>query len=265
MNKIQKFIGDLWGLSQVCGWRVALKWWFAVFKNFPQVRKTGNLQSADQALGEGPFIVKLKQYGREFKVSGQQIVSGIREMYVRDVYLRRGWLTIKDGDTVVDLGANVGNFSNLALSFGPDVRVIAVEPNQYMNDAFYQSLGNNPGFLSRTTLVRAFLGEQQNHSLSLLEQSDCSNAPWMGEDELIKFAAIASIDLLKCDIEGGEYMLLNPASKLLAMTQSLTMELHAFAGDVNKFLADLTVCGFTLGPMQRDPDGTVTLAAKRIP
>jgi len=265
MNKLKKLLGDFFGLARVCGVGVAFKWLSAVVANLPAIVKVGDLQPADRALGAGPFRVALKRYRAGFSIAGAQAVSGIREMYVRDVYLRDGWLRINDGDTVLDLGANMGNFTNLALSMGPNVRVVAVEPNQASNDVFVNSVGNNPGFLARVRLVRACLGEAsawQNSSLS--DDPDYAGAPWMSEDELIELAGLKTIDVLKCDIEGGEFFLLNPASKLLSMAKALAIEVHAFAGDVGQFVADLESCGFTLGPAQTDPDGTMTFPARRL-
>ena len=47
------------------------------------------------------------------------------------------------------------------------------------------------------------------------------------------------------------------------MTKALAVEVHAFAGDVAKFIADIESCGFIIGPIQHDPDGSATFLAKR--
>ena len=109
MGKAGKLIGDYFGLIQVCGIYVASKWIIFVLFNLFAILNSRNLQSADRAMGSGPFEVTLKRYCRRFKVAGEGAFSGIREMYVRNVYLKNDWLTIKPYDTVVDLGANMGN------------------------------------------------------------------------------------------------------------------------------------------------------------
>jgi hypothetical protein len=68
---------------------------------------------------------------------------------------------------------------------------------------------------------------------------------------------------LKCDIEGGEFSLLRPNSRLLSLSQQIAIEVHSFAGDVDAFLAMLNQEGFDLGSIKRDPDGTCTVLAKR--
>lgn len=191
-------------------------------------------------------------------------MTGIREMYVRDAYLGGGLLRIHDRDIVVDLGANMGNFTNLALSCGKQVRVVAVEPSLAMNTSFRRSVGLNSGYMSRVILIRTFLGEIPREVESAIAQDvNYHGAPWMSEADLIKEGHLAKVDFLKCDIEGGEFQLLTADSKLLAMTQNIAIEVHAFAGDVNEFMARLRRCGFGIVAAKYDPDGTATVLGKR--
>ena len=77
-------------------------------------------------------------------------------------------------------------------------------------------------------------------------------------------AGIQRIGILKCDIEGSEFGLLGPHSKLLAMTRVLACEVHAFAGDVAKLVADVQATGLAIGSIDRSRDGSVTLLARRV-
>jgi FkbM family methyltransferase len=265
MKNIQKLFFDFFGLARVCGLRIAFGWLFSVFTNLPEILQSKNLQPADRAMGNGPFLVRLSQYGTVFKIRGAGAISGIREMYVRDTYLHKGLLRIKDGDTVVDLGANMGNFTNLALSCGSNVHVVAVEPSLSMNSAFRRSVGLNHGYSERANLIRAFVGAMSDKMDAVLSQDEnYADAPWMSEEQLIHEGGLSRIDFLKCDIEGGEFGLLSKDSKLLAMTQSLAIEIHSFAGSVDGFMQDLEHCGFSILEIQRDPDGTATALAKRF-
>lgn len=265
MKRLGKLGGDFFGLLNICGSSVALRWLFHVLFQFPLIIKKGDLQPADRAMGIGPFEVTFKKYNCRFKIMGPDAISGIREMYVRDTYLRNGWLNIKPNDTVFDLGANMGNFTNMALAIEPTVRVIAVEPSIYLNNAFTKSVGLNVGHLSRTSLIRAFLG-RPNEKIKAVVAGDenYTDAEWITEEQLLERVNIQSIDFIKCDIEGGEFGLLTSNSELLAMTKALACEVHAFAGDVTKFLSDIESCGFVIGPVQHGPDGSVTFLAKRI-
>jgi FkbM family methyltransferase len=185
-------------------------------------------------------------------------------MYVRDSYLGGGLLRVQDGDTVVDLGANMGNFANLALSSGNTVRVVAVEPSLAMNTSFRRSVGLNSGYMPRVNLIRAFLvGIPQTVQCVIAQDVNYHGAPRMSEADLIKEGHLTKVDFLKCDIEGGEFQLLTADSKLLAMTQSIAIEVHAFAGDVHEFIERLRRCGFGIVAAKYDPDGTATVLGKR--
>lgn len=243
---------------------VACRWLLAIPFNAKAIFAKGDLQPADIALGEGPFTVTLRSQLGRFRVAGQRAISGIREMYVRDVYLQHGWLRIRDGDTVIDLGANMGNFTNMALSMGPNVRVVAIEPNEQCIQQFNRSVDLNPGHRHRVRLLRAYVGRQGDwQKASVSENPGCAGAPWLTEDELIEQMQIQRVDFLKCDIEGGEFTLLQPGSKLLAMTNAFAAELHAFAGDVDGFIKQLRADGFEIGPVQRAGDGSATVLARR--
>ena len=76
-------------------------------------------------MGPGPYDVRLG--AARARLFGEQVISGIREIWVRDVYLNRGILSIAPDATVVDLGANAGNFTMLALAHGSGVRCVSVE------------------------------------------------------------------------------------------------------------------------------------------
>src|SRR6202007_75251 len=140
-----------------------------------------------------------------FKIAGPCCINGIREMYVRDVYLRGGWLNFDQNDTVLDLSANMGNFTNMALAIEPTVKVIAVEPNIVLNEVFERSVGLNPGHLTRTTLIRAILGDPCD---TIDGDADYVGAAQLTEGQLLERINLPRIDFIKCDIEGGEFKLL---------------------------------------------------------
>lgn len=262
MKRLDQLKNDFFGLMRVCGPVVALRWMFHVLTHFKAVARTGSLQSADLAMGAGPFRVRLKHCKSSFKVKGPQVVNGIREMYVRDVYLRDGWLKIKPHDTVVDIGANIGNFTNMALSAEPTTRVVAIEPSRQLNSLFRQSVGLNEGYLERATLIRAFIGKETPLSQGLLGREEYGDAEWITEDQFLERAGIEQIDVLKCDIEGSEFGLLRKDSKILSITKALACEVHANGGDMNQFIEDIESCGFNIGPVERSA-GVLIMLAKR--
>jgi FkbM family methyltransferase len=158
----------------------------------------------------------------------------------------------------------MGNFTNLALSSGPKVRVVAVEPSQSLNEIFRRSVGQNPGFLDRVTLLRCSVGGLGPKQKEALASPDYSESPWLSDDDLIATAGLARIDFLKCDIEGSEFELLAKGSKILAMTRKIACEVHAFAGDVDAFLERIRSEGFEIGPVECAVDGSVIFLARRL-
>lgn len=260
MTAISKLLGDLAGLRRICGSRMAIKWMICCFLNVRRILKSGNLKSADEAMGQGPFLIRLRRYNCSFEIKGPAIVSGMREMYARDTYFRGGKLRVADGDTVVDLGANIGNLTNMALACGPNVRVVAVEPSRALNDLFWNSVNLNCGFAQRISLIRSFVGGPMNDKMAAVirEDENYRDAPWISEDELISRGNISVINFLKCDIEGGEYDLLHAGSRLLAMTERLAIEIHAFAGEPRKLIAEINSQGLETVLIDWDPDGTCT-------
>ncbi len=258
---LTKLCKDFIGLLRICGPAVALRWLFCVIFHLPGILKCRNLGPADIAMGEGPFVVTLRQYKCQFKIMGPTCVSGIREMYVRDCYLRNGWLRINPNDTLLDLGANMGNFTNLALAIDPTVRVIAVEPNINVSRVFAKSLGLNPGHAERTTLIRGILGDPCD---KIKRDENYVGAEQLTEKQLLERANISSVDFIKCDIEGGEFELLKRESKLLAMATAIACEVHADGGDMNSLLATVKACGFSMGPTEYAANGqSLVFVAKR--
>jgi hypothetical protein len=178
MKNIGKIFGDVFGLYRIVGRSLAFKWAVMVFVNLPRIIRPKNLQLADQAMGKGPFRVRIGRCGVSFRVYGSGVFSGIREMYVRDTYLRNGLLTNEDNEVVVDLGANIGNFTNLALAHGESINCVSVEPNQSLNASFQKSVTLNTGFIERSTLIRAFLGSRYAKQDSMLKDAQCEGAEW---------------------------------------------------------------------------------------
>jgi SAM-dependent methyltransferase len=250
-------LSDFLGLVRVGGPLLALRWLSMIAINFRSCLRERNLQPADVAMGRGPFSLRFD--GARAKLAGDQAISGAREIWVRRVYLGDGFLSIKDGDTVVDLGCNMGNFSMLALGHGPGVRLVAVDADPAMCEKFRHSAAAN-GWESRVQLFNAFIGGESNTQPHL---QDRMRIPTISEQELIDRAGIERINFLKVDIEGSEFELLTRDSKLLAIADQLSIELHTPVGDVPAFLRTLEELGFELGPAKIDPETHIQQARRR--
>jgi hypothetical protein len=78
-------VSDFLGLWRVGGPRVAIKWIFMVALNIAACYRQHALTPADVALGPGAFRARLPF--ADALLHGEQVLSGIREIWVRGVYL----------------------------------------------------------------------------------------------------------------------------------------------------------------------------------
>ena len=258
-NYFNQVLSDFKGLTKVCGITVSIKWILMLIIHFNECIKTKNLQPADIALGAGPFFVKRKI--AKAKLKGAHVISGIREIWVRDVYLKNDFLKIPDDGLIVDLGANMGNFSSLALAHNDKIKLIAVEPNKELNKSFMAQIDLN-GWTARVVLYRNFIGLASDKQKLMLNDPDSKDAKFITAEEFINLNNLKKIEFLKCDIEGSEFELIEGEAPLLRITNQLAIEIHDFAGDRNYFITRLKDLGFTIGPIKNDPDGCIALAKR---
>jgi FkbM family methyltransferase len=191
-----------------------------------------------------------------------------REVLVHLEYLRQGQ-TISPGDTVVDIGANIGCFSILAARrAGPTGRVIAVEPGPAAYEQLCRNLELNA--LDNVTLVRAAVGDRDETARfhvydksglsSLYESVDGRNAAGQTVDVEVMtlatlFAAqrIHRCDYLKVDCEGGEYAIVRGMGPDLASRiRQITLEVHRIPDHEPAEVRErLTALGFEIvrGPL----------------
>jgi FkbM family methyltransferase len=243
MKYLHVILRDARGIAAVCGWPVALRWLGCIAFTLPACMRTHNLQPADRLMGRGPFRVTHR--AARARLSGEQVFSGIREIWVRDVYLKNSFLEIPAGALVIDFGANLGNFTNLALAQQKDVRVVAVEPSLRLSESLRASVEAN-GWAERVVLKRAFVGVTTEVQRRVAQDPDYRGAPFMTEKEFLDEFKIERIDFFKCDIEGSEFFLLEPESKLLSLTRNLAIEIHEWGGSVSHFLSHLRHVGYEI-------------------
>jgi FkbM family methyltransferase len=228
-----------------------------VFIHFGDCRRTGNLQPAVAIMGDGPIAVR--RGNARALLACRQVMTGIRETWARDGYLGGKFLAISPDAMVIDLGANMGNFTALALAHGAGVRVVAVEADPAECQRLARTLELN-GWTDRVQVIKAFIGGRSSFQEQMAADR-CATIPTIREEELLAQAG-GQVDFLKCDIEGSEFGLFTRESRLLAAARQVAVELHPHAGDPNAIIELLESMGFEL--FREDHPPTITILARRV-
>jgi FkbM family methyltransferase len=144
---------------------------------------------------------------------------------------------IKEGDYVLDIGANVGGHTlPLAKMVGETGHVFAIEPTDFAFDKLKRNLELNPRLQNRVTAAKIFLndahselpqsvsaswsingsmGAQERNQLDMGYGMSIENARATTLDELIESLNITKLDAIKLDVDGHEVQVLRGAEKTL--------------------------------------------------
>lgn len=165
--------------------------------------------------------------------------------------------TVRPNDKIiVDLGANVGAFSLRASVLAANARVVAVEPFPGNFARLQQTIHMNELSGRVMPMDVAVVGEAGD---VIMDDSPSipSHSRRVGADagvavrgitlsDLMEELQIDSIDLLKVDIEGGEYELFSGIeTETLQKVKRIGMEYHG-NGDTSELFARLSKAGFTI-------------------
>ncbi|WP_165250419.1 FkbM family methyltransferase [Paludisphaera soli] len=167
------------------------------------------------------------------------------ENLVRRDYLG-GEIALKPGDTVVDIGANIGTFSILAASVaGPSGRVIACEPvpetferlkaNVALNgldnvECRCQAVDAADGILELMVSRKSALSTAHMGNRDGVDQVSLA-IPCVSLETLMAESRIDRIHLLKVDCEGSEYGIFQSLSPEIAdRIDQIAMEIHPVPG-----------------------------------
>src|SRR5205823_3837091 len=163
--------------------------------------------------------------------------------------------SIKCGDIVVDIGANIGLFSLFAASISPDIQVYAFEP---ASDTFAllqeNAAANNLANIhcqkcavtattgeARLYLDSGSLGDSVIRELVGDENiSGTERVPCLSLDDLFFRYELPRCDFLKVDCEGSEFDLFSSASpQTLARITAIAVEYHEHNGRKSRELTEL--------------------------
>ncbi|MBF0333891.1 MAG: FkbM family methyltransferase [Alphaproteobacteria bacterium] len=241
MSQIHRLFRELRGLWPLLSWFDWALYLVNLVVALPACLRRRTLAPADSRMNRD---IVCRVNGRDIVVPVGRIATliapfdstptfgGLREMYASNVYLRafRPGMAI---DVALDLGANRGLFSLLAIKAHGARLAIGVEPLEGYDavaDLLRHVNGVAPAAMPR--VVARAASSAGAGAVTVAELMARWNLEW--------------IDLLKCDIEGGEFDVLLVDSGFLAKVGNIAMELHPEAGSCPDIVDALTRSGFTV-------------------
>jgi FkbM family methyltransferase len=130
--------------------------------------------------------------------------------------------------TIIDLGANVGMFGAFAMERWPGATITGYEPDPY-NAAVHARVIAANELSSRWRLIQAAAGAQTGTARFAAGQAALSHLAPDGELEVAiedVLPIVAQADMVKIDVEGGEWPILSDRRFAAAPPRTLAMEYH---------------------------------------
>lgn len=180
-------------------------------------------------------------FGASLSLSTKYDVASFQDVFCHPFYWQSfGWVR-GPPRLVVDCGANCGHFSILTdtcirVRFGrSDTRYILVEPNPALRPILERNL-RDAGLASRSRVVAGLLGAKAGRSTLWVHPKNylaSSLSPLQGAiPHEVPFVDLRTelpephVDILKVDIEGGEYAFVRENPDVFSLAQLLLMEVH---------------------------------------
>ena len=171
---------------------------------------------------------------------------------------------------VLDLGANIGLFSLWIVGERPRSRVEAYEPDPE-NAAVLRRVVERNGLSDRVRVVEAAAGSTDGEvsfepgQVALSHVGEGGSARVAMRDVL---ARVAAADLVKMDIEGGEWAILLDDRFGQGGPRAVVLEYHPYMAPAGlapreRVEERLAACGYRLSPIWHRPDGYGMLWAWR--
>jgi len=138
---------------------------------------------------------------------------------------------VKEGFTVIDVGGNIGSHAlPLAARVGPTGRVLSLEPSSSAFRKLQLNVALNPEIAQRITLIQTlvvapgtkavdaevysswpFESTAALHEKHRGQLTSTEGATALTLDEIVKAQGLTRVDLIKIDVEGHEYRVLQGA------------------------------------------------------
>jgi FkbM family methyltransferase len=186
-------------------------------------------------------------------VSGKDTALGFSLRFkgnFEPVQTRKFIKSVKKGDTVLDVGANVGYYTVLASKLvGAKGKVYAFEPDRRNVELLNKNIKLNnclnvevvPLALGAKNKISYFLSDKTNPGESRISEKVTRELVRVKTlDTLVRERKIKKVDVIKLDVEGGEVDVLRGAKTLLTTSRNLKLFTECNPKALNDLGADET-------------------------
>jgi FkbM family methyltransferase len=242
---------DLVAVARSASPGTTARYLWGVATRLPQIVRTKKLIPADASMAGATCTFHVN--GTQVTVSGD-VFGGARELYCRQVYFALPGFRIRQGDVVVDLGANHGLFTTLAARVAS--RVLAVEAQHGFGAEIRRNLERN-GCAGNVDIDLAIVGGatgvlSNGEQLRRASHFQGVVVPRKPMAALLREHEIEHVDFLKIDIEGSEFDLFRSADEWLPRVSKIVMEMHSAFGDPRELVAVLRASGMHVQALTPD-------------
>jgi FkbM family methyltransferase len=188
--------------------------------------------------------------GLRFTVRQNRRDAGILAEVFMDLEYTRG-VQLPANPIVVDIGGYIGDFAIYAAKYLNARKVITIEPSPQNYALLETNIENNnyqgrivalrkavtDGTPARMNIDTAEAGQMRVSAYCGTSRGELTTVPGISLAQIMKDYSLPTIDLLKIDCEGGEYMILLTAPvEVLKATRNIIFEYH----EIDNFAAKLT-------------------------
>jgi FkbM family methyltransferase len=166
-------------------------------------------------------------------VDGASAAEQLNDIFVRCIY---DFAVTRPDPLIIDAGANVGLATLHWLDLVPGAHIECFEPDPDVFAALQRNVGGKPGVVlhqqalwrEETTIPFARFGADAGRVAELADDSTTYDAVAVRLSKVLQMHE--RIDLLKLDIEGAEWFVLDEAREELHRVDALIVEHHSFVG-----------------------------------
>lgn len=194
-----------------------------------------------------PFVLHLRRHALQFRVRSAMDIWIIKETCLDQAY-EHASVPLRDGWTILDIGAGLGDFSLYAARRAPNGHIYSFEPspdsfallqenirlnkvtNIYAHAAAVGAKPHDMLVLDMTSSEAVQYRTHSRNSMQTTSQPTCPITmliPSKSLDQIFDEIPLDSCDFLKIDCEGAEYdILFHTSAATLARIQHICLEYH---------------------------------------